>query len=233
MKTPGGWLTLVREQSYNISADQIRRTYEARQQAAASQAASQDVGQDASDVLQNVPDDPEGELERPAQAKKRKREEEKGIERLKKNLKLREGWGRRRLPHGEKREPLTEEAETEYVRQLYRKSLKPTAGQLENCAVCGKRFTVTAYTKAGPQGGLVCFNCAKDLDDGEGKAPPKKKAPPNQKKRRQYRSDLLDGVIQRGAKSLLQLSVQVSFDFLRISLRCFRMQVSLKAREIL
>ncbi|KAI1092474.1 RNI-like protein [Rostrohypoxylon terebratum] len=43
-------------------------------------------------------------------------------------------------------------------------------GQTDNCEICQKRFTVTPYTRAGPNGGLVCPKCGKNLaDEDDGK----------------------------------------------------------------
>ena len=42
-------------------------------------------------------------------------------------------------------------------------SSAPTPGQIENCEICNKRFTVTPYSKSGPNGGLLCPKCAKEL----------------------------------------------------------------------
>ena len=57
--------------------------------------------------------------------------------------------------------------------ELFRESRK-VPGQLEHCEACGKRFTVTGYTKAGPRGGLLCKDCSKDLDLEEKENKPQK-----------------------------------------------------------
>lgn len=94
----------------------------------------------------------------------------------------------------------------EAARRVYEATAIP--GQMDNCAVCNKRFSITAYTKAGPEGGLLCPKCVKDLDKARG--PPRKK----QKKavgpgrgRRAVQSNLLDGIYP-GAKSLVTLCVE-------------------------
>ena len=94
---------------------------------------------------------------------------------------------------------------------MYRSVAVP--GQFDNCAVCEKRFTVTSYTKAGPDGGLLCPRCAKELDDDE-KAKQKKKPMPNRHRQRQMRSDLLDGVATKGALSLVRLCLKVGSFYL-------------------
>ncbi|RMD43919.1 hypothetical protein DV735_g1196, partial [Chaetothyriales sp. CBS 134920] len=86
-------------------------------------------------------------------------------------------------------------------------------GQLDNCELCGKRFTVTPYSKAGPDGGLLCPKCSKAAKDEE-KAQQKATAASGRKKvtprarRRQMESDRLMGDVQPGAKSLLDCCVR-------------------------
>ncbi len=40
------------------------------------------------------------------------------------------------------------------ARNMLYKKAQPMPGQFENCEVCEKRFTVTAYSKTGPEGAL-------------------------------------------------------------------------------
>lgn len=84
----------------------------------------------------------------------------------------------------------------------------PLPGQTDNCEICKKRFTVTAYTKAGPQGGLLCPKCAKEhaADDDKPKKG-KKRATATPGSRRNFQSRLLDGQI--GAKSLVTICIEV------------------------
>ena len=86
---------------------------------------------------------------------------------------------------------------------------RPNPGQLENCEICGKRFTVTAYSKAGPSGGLLCADCSKKHTNGEKKAPAKKRS--SGIGRRQNQSNLLDGIALLGARSLLETCIKVCF----------------------
>lgn len=90
---------------------------------------------------------------------------------------------------------------------MYAKS-KPMPGQFENCEICNKRFTVTAYSKEGPDGGLLCTPCgkslAKDAKDAQKAAQPKKIG----RKRRQVESNRLDGIAPNKAKSLQQLCIE-------------------------
>lgn len=84
---------------------------------------------------------------------------------------------------------------------------RPMPGQLENCEICSKRFTVTAYSKTGPNGGLLCPKCSKDVADDEKKSQPKKRGP--RTGRRQAQSNLLDGVAHYGAISLVEMCTKV------------------------
>lgn len=89
---------------------------------------------------------------------------------------------------------------------------QPFAYQLENCEVCGKRFTVTPYSKAGPRGGLLCARCSKELAD-DGKKPKANRRGPRSG-RRQKQSNLLDGLAQLGAPSLAEMCTKVSQDLI-------------------
>lgn len=86
---------------------------------------------------------------------------------------------------------------------------KPVPGQLENCEICEKRFTVTAYSKTGPDGGLLCTKCSKEQEDQRRKDQKPKKLAGSRDKRRQIQSNLLDGVVQIGSKSLQELCIKV------------------------
>lgn len=94
---------------------------------------------------------------------------------------------------------------------IYNSTFIPVPGQIENCEECKKRFTVTAYTRKGPEDGFLCPKCSSKLDDQEkaAKKNGKKKAaagPASGKGRRKLMSQLLDG--QVGVKSLFTLCVE-------------------------
>jgi DNA repair protein RAD7 len=95
--------------------------------------------------------------------------------------------------------------------ELFRESRK-IPGQLEHCDMCGKRFTVTGYTKAGPGGGLLCKDCSKDIDKEEKEN--KSKKPAVNRKKRQQESKKMEGLKLTGAKSLIQLCIDVSLHHL-------------------
>lgn len=92
---------------------------------------------------------------------------------------------------------------------MFNEKTVPTPGQTENCEMCNKRFTVTPYSKAGPNGGLVCSKCAKELatDDPVAKKSKKKAGATVGAGRRKFQSSLLDGQI--GAKNLLTLCIEM------------------------
>jgi len=82
----------------------------------------------------------------------------------------------------------------------------PNIGQFENCQICEIRFTVTAYSRTGPDGGLLCVKCTKELDD-EDEGPKKKRQYTARFNRRQIESGRLDGISQRGARDLVSQCV--------------------------
>lgn len=88
---------------------------------------------------------------------------------------------------------------------------KPLPGQLENCETCEKRFTVTAYSKTGPDGGLLCTKCSKEQEDQKKKDQKSKKEAVNRDKRRHVQSNLLDGIVQIGSKTLQELCIKVPY----------------------
>lgn len=93
------------------------------------------------------------------------------------------------------------------ARDMLSEQSRPMPGQLENCEVCSKRFTVTPYSKTGPNGGLLCAKCSKDLADGDKK--PKVKKGGARIGRRQNQSNLLDGNAQQGASTLVESCIRV------------------------
>ena len=86
----------------------------------------------------------------------------------------------------------------------------PLPGQMENCAICEKRFTVTPYSVAGPNGGLLCAPCGREIaKERQGQKPKKKQARKQTGgigSRRTIQSRILDGDV--GTKSLATLCVQ-------------------------
>ena len=89
----------------------------------------------------------------------------------------------------------------------------PLPGQLDNCEACDKRFTVTPYSKTGPDGGLLCAKCSKEQEAAKKKDAKPKKQPVSRDKRRQTQSNLLDGIVRDGSKTLEELCIEVGVTY--------------------
>ena len=101
------------------------------------------------------------------------------------------------------------ESDDEIARAIFESTHAPMPGQMENCEICSKRFTVTPYSVAGPDGGLLCAQCGKELaKQREGDQPKKKprKQAAGVGSRRAMQSRILDGDV--GTMSLATLCVQ-------------------------
>lgn len=142
-------------------------------------------------------------METSVRKKKRKRLHEKTL------AKLEEG---KALKHQKKKKSdagSDEEGGDHVAWDMYTKK-KPLPGQLENCDICEKRFTVTPYSKTGPDGGLLCAKCSKEQEGKKRKDDKPKKQAVSRDKRRQVQSSLLDGIVQIGSKSLQELCIKVA-----------------------
>ncbi|KAG6001727.1 hypothetical protein E4U54_001009 [Claviceps lovelessii] len=97
----------------------------------------------------------------------------------------------------------------EIARAIFEARHAPLPGQMENCGICDKRFTVTPYSVAGPDGGLLCAPCGREMAK-ERQGLQSKKKPRKQTggvgSRRSIQSRILDGDV--GTKSLATLCVQ-------------------------
>jgi DNA repair protein RAD7 len=197
--------------SHNISAQQIRDDYERRVREAAQ---AENAGEGTSNDPP-VPSDPDAEAAAALAAtdaaeaaeeksKKRKRKEEAAIEKIKK-AKGAKGGKKKKKQAGSDDD---DDEDFDISNAMYVKA-PPMPGQFENCEVCSKRFTVTPYSKSGPDGGLVCTPCGKDLaKDGDAATGKKARKPPAGRKRRQVESERLNGIALGGAKSLQQLCIE-------------------------
>ena len=186
----------------NISAAQIAADYERRireiqgqeqqEPAANGEAAEQDVKEED--------DEEEEDLETAAQKKKRKRREEAAV------IKIKNNKAKKKQKKGNGGDS---DGDDDVAWDMYTKK-QPLPGQLENCEKCEKRFTVTPYSKTGPDGGLLCAKCSKEQEAQKKKdqKKPKIKAG-SREKRRQVQSNLLDGIVQVGAKSLQDICIKV------------------------
>lgn len=145
-------------------------------------------------------EDGDERVETSAQKKKRKRQQELSLVRIKES---------NHSKRQKKRKEGDSDDEGENVPwDMYTKK-KSLPGQLENCELCEKRFTVTAYSKTGPDGGLLCAKCSKEQEAQKKKEQKPKKQAVSRDKRRQVQSNLLDGIVQIGSRSLQELCIKV------------------------
>ncbi|KAI1827890.1 hypothetical protein F4861DRAFT_491583 [Xylaria intraflava] len=104
------------------------------------------------------------------------------------------------------------ESDDDLALALFDAEMAPLPGQISNCEICNKRFTVTPYSRTGPNGGLLCKPCGQDLaKDGDENNKHKKKrasAPKGAVGRRKMQSRILDGTYDVGAKPLMALCIE-------------------------
>lgn len=181
--------------SNNISAAQISADYERRQREARQQQ-EQEAAANGESVDQIDDDEP---VETAAQKKKRKRQQEKTLAKIKES----KDYKRQKKSKVEGYDSDNDDGAWD----MYTKK-KPLPGQLENCEKCEKRFTVTAYSKTGPDGGLLCTKCSKEQEDQKKKDQKSKKQAVSRDKRRYVQSNLLDGIVQIGSKTLQELCIK-------------------------
>jgi DNA repair protein RAD7 len=133
---------------------------------------------------------------------KRKKASKAAIEKIK-NAKAAKKKGKKR---GSDDDDEDDDYDEDLGKDMYKKS-RPAPGQFEHCELCNKRFTVTPYSKEGPEGGLLCTPCGKEF----AKDMKKEKRAANKtpgRKRRKLESDRLDGIAVGGAKTLQQLCIE-------------------------
>lgn len=191
--------------SHNISANQIRIDHQRRRQQAQAdddQAASgpSNAAANGADGADDGADSVDAAQEGPQRGRKRKQETEKAIEKIKASKRFQK---RKKRLQGS-------DDENDLINELL-KSSGPAPGQMENCEICSVRFTVTPYSRAGPDGGLLCNPCGKEIQKEEGPAKKKKKAAASGGavgRRRKTQSNLLDGTYVLGAKSLMSLCIE-------------------------
>ena len=196
-------LLLIQFQSHNISARQIRDEADVRRQRAAR---SQPNGGEEAVVAESsataaAREDSEDEVESARKTRKRK-EESKAIEKIKSSKAF-----KKRKKHEGADDDYNDD---ELARAIFEERHAPLPGQMENCDICDKRFTVTPYSVAGPNGGLLCAPCGRQIAKEREGQKPKPKKPRKQTggigSRRVVQSRILDGDI--GTKSLATLCVE-------------------------
>ncbi|KAH0847993.1 DNA repair protein Rad7, protein [Fonsecaea pedrosoi] len=186
--------------SHNISAHQIQQDYQQRLANAEREAQE---GTENADVEQE--DASDDGSEDPVERKKRKRKQEMALMKIKQSKEFKKRKMEREMEEGSD----FEMDDDEIARAMMAKA-KPLPGQLDNCEICEKRFTVTPYSRTGPDGGLLCTKCSKELKEEEKKdaqAKKKRTAVPRGR-RRQTESDRMMGDVKPGAKSLADMCVR-------------------------
>jgi DNA repair protein RAD7 len=186
----------------NISAAQIRTEYERRRESAQEPqagAATNDTADDEQAIAAAVAVDIiEEEEEKQEKNKKRKHSAVENIKKAKASNKKDKKDSKKKRKRDD-----SDDSDADFTNDIYKKA-RPAPGQFEHCELCSKRFTVTPYSKEGPEGGLVCSPCGKEIAK-DAKAIQKPAHKPAGKKRRKIESDRLDGHAVGGAKSLQQL----------------------------
>ncbi|KIW80536.1 hypothetical protein Z517_07152 [Fonsecaea pedrosoi CBS 271.37] len=186
--------------SHNISAHQIQQDYQQRLANAEREAQE---GTENADVEQE--DASDDGSEDPIERKKRKRKQQMALMKIKQSKEFKKRKMEREMEEGSD----FEMDDDEIARAMMAKA-KPLPGQLDNCEICEKRFTVTPYSRTGPDGGLLCTKCSKELKEEEKKdaqAKKKRTAVPRGR-RRQTESDRMMGDVKPGAKSLADMCVR-------------------------
>lgn len=197
----------------NISAAQIRDEYERRRQQVPTDATpandDDNEGDDANvieAVAAAVAAEIEEEEEQERQSNKRKKSDKAAktaIAKIKKSKASEAGKKGKKKRKSDDSDDYDEDGEI--ANSMYKKA-RPAPGQFEHCEVCSKRFTVTPYSKEGPDGGLLCTPCGKELAK-DSKNERKTGSKPAGRKRRKLESDRLDGLSMGGAKSLQDLCI--------------------------
>ncbi|KAL8950072.1 MAG: hypothetical protein Q9222_003875 [Ikaeria aurantiellina] len=181
-----------------ISADYERRRREALQRSEEEAAANNTIAEE--EIKEEEDDDQE---ETVLQKKKRKRAEEKARAKIKESKNVKK---QKKAKKGG-----SDDDDSDVSLDMYKKS-KPLPGQLENCEVCDKRFTVTPYSKTGPEGGLLCVKCSKEQEQQKKKDGKVKKQAAPREKRRKTESNKMDGIIHEGAPSLQDFCIKTIAD---------------------
>ena len=188
--------------SNNISAAQIRSDYERRQRQAQEQHAQESPGSQPNAERAVAAADGAQQVESAVRKSKRKREQDKAV------AKIRQGKNAKNHKKAKGGDSSGDDDDYDLSIDMYSKK-KPLPGQLENCEVCSKRFTVTPYSKTGPDGGLLCPICSKEQETERKRDEKAKQKSRGREKRRQTQSNLLDGIAQVGPRTLLDLCLKV------------------------
>ncbi|KAJ8111045.1 hypothetical protein ONZ43_g5721 [Nemania bipapillata] len=195
--------------SQNISAARIRADAAARRAAAPAAPTSNapDVPVTGQSQSEQQDENDANISGRSAAAAARRAREQKRIRQEEAIAKIRKSKAFKRRKRG-----ADSDDDDDLALALFNEKMTPLPGQMSNCEMCGKRFTVTPYSRSGPQGGLVCSSCGQKLSkDEDANRQPKKKRGPIPKGgagRRKMQSRILDGTYHVGAKPLMTLCIE-------------------------
>ncbi|KAI0015329.1 RNI-like protein [Xylariomycetidae sp. FL0641] len=176
--------------SQNISAYQIQASVNQRRRQAAQAEQAEQAG-----------DNTAASASAAAQREAQQKTQRKAITRIK-----------RTKQYQERKHIAGDDSDAEELANFLRRKTAPLPGQQDHCALCDKRFTVTPYTRQGPDGGLLCNPCgrAEDAKDKDNQPAKKKRATglPRGSTRRTAQSRILDGTQPTGAKPLVTLCIE-------------------------
>ncbi|KFY88397.1 hypothetical protein V500_06396 [Pseudogymnoascus sp. VKM F-4518 (FW-2643)] len=182
--------------SHNIDANRIRRDAEARRAAAQASWDAENNREEQSEDAELEEETPVRERPLTKAQKARQTAREKAVAKAKASKTFQRAQ--------KKGVDLSDSDDVD--EDLYGATSLPKVGQFENCQICAIRFSVTPYSRTGPDGGLLCIKCTKDLDDEEG-APRKKRKTAARYNRRNIESERLEGASARGARDLVSQCV--------------------------
>ncbi|PSR90766.1 hypothetical protein BD289DRAFT_365548 [Coniella lustricola] len=188
--------------SHNIDANYIRQAHQRRLNQVQAQGPGVDdgAGEGPSNANTRVGGAGEAGIAGSSRAsKKRKIDQQKAIDKIKASKKFQK----------RKKHLVDSDEEDDLIEELL-KAKGPQPGQMGNCDICDVRFTVTPYSRAGPNGGLLCNPCGKELEKEQTPAKKKKKPAAGGPvgRRRKNQSSMLDGTYVLGAKSLMSLCIE-------------------------
>ena len=109
-----------------------------------------------------------------------------------------------------KKRKLDEDSDDEdlAIGRALNESVRPAPGQIDHCEICSKKFTVTPYSKAGPDGGLLCPSCSREADKGKEPKFKKPRVYQGMARKRKVQSRIMDRTFRLGAKDLTTLCVE-------------------------
>jgi DNA repair protein RAD7 len=183
-------------QSHNISAAGIRASYQQRRAQAEAANVATEPASDAAAASVQVDAEADAASSQGETSQQRKRGRRPKKTKTKTKTKKR------------KRDEDSEDDEDLAIGQALNESNRPAPGQIDHCELCNKKFTVTPYSKAGPNGGLLCTSCSRNLDKGKEPEFKKPRVYQGMGRKRKVQSRIMDRTFRLGAKDLTTLCVE-------------------------